>query len=100
MIGSTWVLIAGLCWIVISTVGIYFLSFVMDRYLLLMGWVFTAAVGIVYLLMAVVVDSFLSHLYFGKNVEAIFGSHALLMIVVSINFEGIQRVVKYPHRVR
>lgn len=98
MIALGWVITWAVLWLVFSTVASYLLSFILDRWLLRVGWVTIATLGCIFFGGSGLIDSAFSKAIFGRNIEIIAAFHMLLLILVSINFEKIQRVVGYPRQ--
>ncbi len=100
MIALGWVITGALLWLVLSTMASYLLSFVLDRWLLRVGWVTIAILGCAFFGGSGLITSAFNKAIFGRDIEIITALHMLLLILVSINFEKIQQVVGYPRRVR
>ena len=100
MISLGWVIAGALLWLTFSTVASYLLSFILDRWLLRVGWVTIAVLGCTFFGGSGLITSAFSKAIFGRDIEIITALHMLLLILVSINFEKIQQVVGFPRRVR
>lgn len=87
-------------WVLLTVVGFYVLSFWFDDHLFGLGWEWVAVMGVAYMVVCIVVDLALSGLLATEHDGWLGAIHVLLMLVVGINYQGIQRFVKYPRRVR
>lgn len=95
---TTLIVLGMMVWFVLTVVGFYLLSFWFDMNLFRLGWEQVAFFGVVYVLVAGVVDVVVA-MYCDKPHVIYFAAfHVTAIFAVGVNHVQIWKWVKYPYR--